>query len=271
LARPFGPRIISVYPSERLIKKAPMPTHAVASFPFPPRNPAHPNIHEILYVHGVPAYDPVYLGMYNRAQGDEARGWRFRYLGIEQELERAFQYVTPCDENAGAFSHKLADIIRSAANAYEIIAKELYAKLYNASDTLNIFNYLALDLYLQQAAQKIDQLAAIGDFPNHPEVGQPFVALAPWDRASRVLGAHVPAWWGAYNAIKHSNDGVRTHATLANAMAVTAALFLVIERVFGFGVLQGGMHNVYTGSTHSSSFRHHTQWARLFHWSRPKP
>jgi hypothetical protein len=189
---------------------------------------------------------------------------RYQYLGIEEELEHAFRFVSPSDDNADAYSLKFAEIIRSAANAYEIMARAIYAKFYNDTDGINIFNYLALDRFLHLADQTVSHFAALGDFPNHPEVCRPFIRLVVWNRNSRILDSHVPYWWTAYNKVKHSNEGLKDHATLANAMAVTAAVFLFIERIYGFGVLQGGFFNMPLITGKPAMIRNHPQWARLF-------
>jgi hypothetical protein len=129
-------------------------------------------------------------------------------------LERAFRYVNPSDENAGTFSIKFAEIILSTCNAYELLTKDLYAKFYNGDDPINILNYLALDLHLELAKRKVSHLAAIGSFPNHPEVNQPFISVAGWDKDSPVLSNHIPRWWTAYNKVKHSNEELQSYATL---------------------------------------------------------
>lgn len=100
---------------------------------------------------------------------------------------------------------------------------------------------------------------------------------------------HKPRWWIAYNKVKHSNEGLKDHATLTNAIAATAAVFLLIQRIYGFGVLQGGFYNMPStggntvsmrnhsqrpsivveyfnpdGSGNTVSMRNHPQWGRLF-------
>jgi hypothetical protein len=234
------------------------------SYPFPARNPSFPHDHQILFVGSLPHTAPEYRLMYERSQGTEARLARFQYLGIEGELEQAFRFVSPSDDNADAYSLKFAEIIRAGANAYEISARALYTKFYNDTDDINIFNYLALDHHLHLSDQTVSHFAALGDFPTHPEVCRPFAALACWDRNSKTEDKHIPSWWKAYNKVKHSNDGLKHHATLANAMAATAAVFLLIERIYGFGVLQGGFHNLPSAGGNTVSMRNHPQWGRLF-------
>jgi hypothetical protein len=232
--------------------------------PFPARSANYPNEHQIIYDGSFAHTTPEYRTMYERSQGPEARLARFQYLGIEEELERSFRFVSPSDDNANAYSLKFAEIIRAAANAYEIAARSLYAKFYNDSDEINILNYLALDRFVQLSDQTVSHFAALGDFPSHPEVCRPFTQLGGWDRNSPVLPAYVPGWWTAYNKVKHSNEGLKDHATLANAMAVTAAVFLLIERMYGFGVLQGGLYDTPSTGGSTTTARIHPQWGRLF-------
>ncbi len=237
-----------------------------SAYAFPARNPAYPKAHDILDTDGFSPGRAEYRAMYERAHGGDGNTWRFQYVTIEEELERALRYVDPCEENAGVFSIKFAEIIRAAANAYEIMAKELDAKFYarKGNIKLSIYDYLALDVHLNLAIQTVTHFSAQGTFPQHPEVCQPFVRLAAWDKVSVPDQNHVPCWWTGYNKIKHTNQGLKDHATLANALAATAALFLLIERVFGFGVLQGGFYKE-PGPPHGIWLtRSHPMWARLF-------
>jgi hypothetical protein len=233
------------------------------AYSFPTRNPKYPNDRDIVYTDGFAPTNPECKVMYERAQSDDAKKWRFQYVGIEEELERSMRYVDPCDENAAVFSLKFAEIIRAAANAYEIMARDLYARFYNGKDKIDIHDYLALEKHLDFAKQTVTHFAAQGSFPSHPEVCQPFVRVASWDKASAISSAHIPCWWTGYNKIKHTNDGLKDHATLANALASTAALFLLIERVFGFGVLQGGFYEM-PSSGGATMIRNHPRWAGLF-------
>src|SRR5689334_1198875 len=99
---------------------------AVKSFPFPARNVAYPHEYDILYEPSWKAGTPEHKKGCDRAQGEDAKLQRLRYLSIEEELERAHRYVFPSEENAAVFSLKFAEVIRAAGNAYEIICKSLY-------------------------------------------------------------------------------------------------------------------------------------------------
>jgi hypothetical protein len=237
---------------------------AVKSYPFPTRSSTP--VEKIIC--RPPLGVMVDPGAYRRAQQEGARLHRLRYLSIEEELERAYRYVSPSEENGNTFSLKFAEIIRAAANAYEIFCKTLYASLYNDLDELNIFNYLALDNYLYMAHKKVSHLMAIGSFPSHPEVEQPFVNLASWDTASETQLSHKPAWWEAYNKVKHTDNGLKSHATLAHATASVAALFIMTETVFGCGILEGGVIQLGPGApvpgAMSASAIFAPRWGRLF-------
>ena len=233
------------------------------SYPFPA--PSGTPIGQIICPDSVAALTDY--AAYNRSQGEEARLQRLRYLSIEEELERAYRYVSPSADNGKTFSLKFAEIVRAAANAYEIISRTSYARLYNDVDDINILNYLALDVLLGMANKKIRHLMAAGPLSLYPEMEQPFVKLAIWDKSSLVQSNHVPDWWKAYNAVKHTDEGLKKHATLANATSAVAALFLVTETVFGFRILQGGLlqfgPTMFPG-TMSASTIIAPRWARLF-------
>jgi hypothetical protein len=202
----------------------------MSGYLFPTRNPSYPDVNDIIYKDGFPPTHPVYKKMYDRAhRSDEGKRWRLQYVCIEEELERACRYVDPCDENAAVFSMKFAETIRAAANAYEILAKELYDKFYGEpTRQINVYDYLALDVHIDLHYQSVMHFVAQGEFKSHSEVCRPFSRLSSWDKASTLDSSHVPRWWTAYNKVKHTNKELKDHATLANALAATAALFLMI-------------------------------------------
>lgn len=243
-----------------------MKNKPVPSFPFPERNSSYPD-HLIYFIEN-PAESSIFTAMFQRSQSEEARHARFQYMSIESELETSFHYVSPTNDNAKAYSIKFANIIRMAANFYEILAKDLYVKFYNKGDRTCIFNYLALDAHLLLSRKSICHLAALSDFPEHPETTRPFFQLIKWDRMSLISSNHVPNWWNAYNKIKHADEGIRDHANLANAIASVAAIYLLVESIFGFGVLSGGFHTVGKRVTGPGSYQEihkiFPQWARLF-------
>lgn len=211
---------------------------AVQSFPFPAQ---HPNLdlRDVLYI-PITGTNPQFLGHYfQRALSEQAKILKSQYFTIEEELARSFLFISPSDSNGIAYSIKFAEIIRAAANAYEIICRSVYEQIYVAPYDINIFNYLALDEKAGFSNLIARSLATLDDFPTYQEVKRPFISLTTWNKASPVQSTHVPGWWTAYNKIKHSNTGLKNHATLANAIAAVAAIFLLINKVYGPGVVSG--------------------------------
>ncbi len=235
---------------------------AIPSHPFPVRNPAFMDPGAILDVPDQQGLqqptDTGQLAAYTRSRSPEAKTHRLQYLTIEESLDESFRYVSPCDANADTFSFKFAEIIRSAANMYELVSKHLYRRFYAPEDDLNIFNYLALDIHLGLADQSVLLAAGLDDFPSHPEVTKPFAKLIAWDKLSEVTSDHVPEWWNAYNAIKHADF---RKATLANAIEALASVFLVIDRIYGFGVLAATWRN---SPTRFGSILYFPGWSRVF-------
>ena len=233
-------------------------------FPFPARNPNYPANTDIFFVPNQPTDGPDYKKLYERSERPEARLQRIRYLLIEEELETAYRYVSPEEENAKSFSLKFAEIIRAAANAYEILCRGLYEKFYNNADDLNIFNYLALDVHLNLVNNRVQNIMSIGTFPNFPEASQPFFSLANWDKSSVLTHDNIPLWWKAYNEIKHTDTGLKEHATLVNATSIVASLYILIESLYGFGVLSGGFYDLPKTRKDQSSMDKGPNWARVF-------
>lgn len=227
---------------------------AIASFPFPTRNAVYPADEDIIFVQTLADKAPHDLNFKKRKLSKECRIFRAQYFSIEEELLRAFDYVSPSEVNATAFSPKLGSIIKEAANIFELLSKYLYSRFYNDTDKINIFNYLALDVYLNYSKVTLKPLSFLDGFSKFPEVTEPFHKLKTWSRASDLrpptkgatpssLPDYIPGWWDAYNALKHTNAGLDTYATLANAISATGAVYVSIHKIFGTGVVSGWLEH----------------------------
>jgi len=215
------------------------------SFPLSQRNPALKD-EDIFFVrekYGWPDYHHV---LYDRALSPEARAFKLQYLSLEEELGLAFQYVNPVEDNADAHSVKFAEIIRTAANVYEMLARTTYGRLYDPQHRIDIYNCLALDAVMKFSGRAVSSFMATTRFANHPEVARPFVKLATWDKQSMIKTEYIPDWWSAYNRIKHSIAGLSS-ATLANSIAAVGAAYIFIHSVFGPGVVSGPLPTVAPG------------------------
>lgn len=82
----------------------------------------------------------------------------------------------------------------------------------------------------------------IDQLPSSTKARSPFASLRSWSKTQRLLDSkHVPSWWTAYNKIKikHTNDGIEQCGTLENAVASLAAVFLVLHKRYGYGLVFG--------------------------------
>lgn len=50
---------------------------------------------------------------------------------------------------------------------------------------------------------------------------------------------YIPRWWTAYSKLKHTNAVLNDHATLENVIAAVGAVFVVLNKVYGPGVVEG--------------------------------
>lgn len=215
----------------------------IPSFPFPNRKTQITD--KEIY-----SYGNVYIELeekkrnYERKISSETSNIKNQYLYIEDELLRSFQYVQPTIKNLTTSSVRFATIIRESANLYEIISKSTYRQLFDilVNVKLDIFNFLTLDLFLQLSSKILDSPILYGEF-NGTDILQPFKSLVTWDRNSPIRDIHIPGWWTSNNKVKHDVKGINDYATLENALLSVGALYIIINRIYGEGVVGGILTN----------------------------
>ena len=180
---------------------------------------------------------------YDRKISKEVIIFKAQYFSIEDILLQSFQFVSPAKENAKTFSPRFASIIKEAASLYELFSRHIICQLYdctnNKNKQLKIFNYLYLDKHLSFSAIQLRSYAYYNHFDQSPEIYQPFALLQAWDKQSQINDNYIPAWWTAYNKLKHTNEGLENCATLENAIAVVGAVFVALHATYGPGVVYG--------------------------------
>ena len=177
---------------------------------------------------------------YERKISSATSNIKNQYLYIEDELLRSFQYVQPTTRNLNTSSVRFASIIRESANLYEIISKSVYRQIFDIQerDTININNFLSLDFFLDLGTRVLYSPILYGEF-NGSDILQPFKSLVSWNKNSPIVDTHIPKWWTAYNKVKHDINGINDFATLENALSSLGALYIIIDRVYGEGVIGG--------------------------------
>lgn len=211
----------------------------LSCFPYPNRNSKYTDKEIFSYKNKYTEFEEL-KKEYERKVSSETSNIKNQYLYIEEELMRSFQYVQPNKKNLTTSSVGFASIIREASNLYEILAKSVYCKYYKVNEDydLNIYNYLSLDSFLDLSNEILDSPILYAEF-NGTNILQPFKSLTSWDKNSSIKAEHIPDWWNSYNSIKHNVNGITECATLKNALLSVGAVYLLINRIYGEGVVSG--------------------------------
>jgi hypothetical protein len=139
--------------------------------------------------------------------------WNY-FLSVEADLERLSRYIEFDERNYPCFSIENARILIAAAAEVDVVCKQLCRKLDPASSADSIHKYR-------------DEIVLA--FPSIPsfEIQAPRhgLRLKPWDNWNNSSG--VPAWWTAYNKIKHHRDTEYHRASLKNVLNAVAGLYVV--------------------------------------------
>lgn len=212
----------------------------VKSYPFPERNCEIPDF-KIFYIKSDSREQLKHY--YEKNTSPESITISNQFFSIENMLIESFQYVLPVSSNSNASSVKFAAIIRESANLFEILCRKTYGMLfkYKSSYDLNIYNFLSLDKILFFSNEKLR--APILENYNPDKKIEPFHELINWDGKSILKDSNVPFWWKAYNKIKHDTNSIIEHATLNNALYSVAAIFILIRKIYGDGLISGFLRN----------------------------
>jgi len=174
---------------------------------------------------------------------DYVKRIRSQYLLIERELIKTFEYVEPNTNNYRTNSVRFASIVRESCNLFELVSKDFYSKLFNSGKKkMNIKDYLSLDAYLYYRDEELSSPYIVASNNGKSFDLFPFKELMSWDRQSEIQDAFIPKWWSAYNKIKHTQDGIRS-ATLENAILAVCGVYVLINSIYGEGVLIGELRD----------------------------
>lgn len=163
-----------------------------------------------------------------------------QFFSIEDIFQESFQYVTPIYKNKNTSSARFGTIIRESCNLYEILCRKVYNELfdYDLNCSLNIYNYLTLEYFFKINQEEIRTAIFHNYLENNSRI-KPFNSMSYWKGDLKLKQENVPDWWTAYNKIKHDTNSNIDYATLNNAIYSFAALFLVIRKIYGEGLISG--------------------------------
>lgn len=186
-----------------------------------------------------------------------AINYKQQYLLIDDDLFDTYRYVSPDKYNLKAYSIKLSSIIKESANLFEIVAKDFYKKLFLVSDgqeedDLKIQHYLRLCMMLKIEHVLFHALWVYDSTEGIPfKINHPFEAITEieiekeWGKFCDHKGykLYVPCWWKAYAKLKHSLNSLKGLATLRHAILATAAVFLLLNKIYGPGFVDRSEKN----------------------------
>ena len=206
-------------------------------FPFPKRNSNFADDHIYYIKSNIPDYIEY---CFNKNTTVNAITIANQYFSIEEILLESFQYVTPVKANKDTSSVRFATIIRESCNLYEILSKKAYKQFFqfDVGLKLNIYNYLTLESLFKINDQELRSSTFYNYLDQNKRIA-PFETLQGWDGNSCLTQDHIPKWWTSYNKIKHDSENLTEFATLDNAIFSIAAIFLVIRKIYGDGLISG--------------------------------
>ncbi|MDA3910976.1 MAG: hypothetical protein PF448_06445 [Bacteroidales bacterium] len=205
-------------------------------FPFPERSSEQEKD-----VYFIKSQSTSYLSQcYLKNTSSEAIIISTQFFSIEEIFQMSFQYVTPTYLNRDSSSSRFATIIRESCNLYEILCRKVYSELFNLDlgVKLNIFNYLSLDYFFKLRTDEL-RSPVFHSYMRQNSILNPFYSLSGWEGNKKLEGNNIPKWWDAYNKIKHDVNDSNKYANLDNAFYSFAALFMVIRKVYGDGLICG--------------------------------
>jgi len=136
-------------------------------------------------------------------------------LTTEAMLQEAVRYVPFCDEHRSVWSSHFARVILEAASQVDSVWKAT-AKIVDPTT-----DRLTLKDHFDRFGTLVARQGAVFFCGTSPCIIRPF---SVWHKSN----FSPPAWWDAYNKLKHDRFANQTEATLDHAVNTVAALLLAI-------------------------------------------
>ena len=137
--------------------------------------------------------------------------WKY-YLLLEQDVETISEYVEFTENQKMVYSHRLARLLLVIGAEVDVVAKALCASLGSPSaDTINKYR----NCILKSPYKAISNLQV-------EDLRHNFGSLAPWKSWGNNKS---PAWWRAYNNVKHNRTSNFSDANVGNVFKALASLF----------------------------------------------
>jgi len=139
--------------------------------------------------------------------------WQY-FRSLEAEFEKSLEYVEFSEKNFATFSTAFVRILLSAASEVDVLMKQICSQSTLAKPPKNI------DQYRTVVNQQFPNFHKMRVFvPRYGRVFQPWI---DWGSNAN------PAWWRAYNDVKHERDKYYSSANLEAAANAVSGLFCTV-------------------------------------------
>ena len=136
------------------------------------------------------------------------------FVSLVDEIEEISHYIELCEDNYKTYSIALTRILLSASSEVDVVAKLLCKKLYDKKcGTIGEYK----DVLTADTMELCNIEVSI---PRH---GLSFIPWKGWANSGN------PAWWRAYNEVKHQRDKSYTLANLENCLNAVSGLCVLVS------------------------------------------
>lgn len=139
--------------------------------------------------------------------------WQF-FLAIEADLADTARYVEFADDNMATYSIEYVRILLSAGSEVDVVAKLLCKRIDSNRQVEKIGQYRSV---IAGECPRLHSTEVL--IPRYKLTAQPWKAWRDQE---------TPAWWRAYNQVKHSRHERFREASLRNALDAVAGLFCLV-------------------------------------------
>jgi hypothetical protein len=151
----------------------------------------------------------------------------YYFLSIEKDFVRTLDFVHLCPPNFKSFSNEYAKLLLLAGREVDVVAKLLCDKVKPGAKAENIKDYRDIITAGFQGMHDVEI-----------DIARYSMKLKPWASWDRSV-AQSPAWWTAYNNVKHERDKNFPEANQENALnSVCGLLALLLYYLKDEGHLQ---------------------------------
>ncbi|MBN2023724.1 MAG: hypothetical protein JW809_13135 [Pirellulales bacterium] len=140
------------------------------------------------------------------------------YRVLVDDIDRISRYVEIVPDNFAVYSIELVRMILAAGSEVDVVAKRLCQASMPPVSANNINEYRSV------LCEKYPGLPGIkATMPRH---GYEFVPWEEWANGEN------PAWWRAYNSVKHQRDQCFAQANLKNTIDTIAGLCVLVTYLY---------------------------------------